>query len=60
MLKKSSLLKKYKNNYDMIIRLYEMDQLYLSSWELNKYLKLRGEKKYPHYKLIGKRRVMVK
>lgn len=57
---KNKILKKFKNDYDMIIRLYEMDKLYLSPWELNKYLKLRGEKTYPHYKLIEKRQVIVK
>lgn len=50
---------KYNYNYDLIIRLYTMDTLYLSSSELNKYLKKRGEKQYPHYELIGKRRVLV-
>ena len=42
---------KFNYNYDLIIRLYTMDKLYLSSSELNKYLKKRGEKKYPHYEL---------
>lgn len=53
--KLSKIEQKYNCDYDLIIRLYSMDKLYLTSWELNKYLKLRGEKKYPQMKLKGKK-----
>lgn len=43
--KLSKIEQKYNNDYDLIIRLYGMNKLYLTSWELNKYLKLRGNKK---------------
>lgn len=52
------IMKKYKKDYDLIIRLYSMDKLYLSERQLNKFLKKRGEKKYPHYELEGKKQVI--
>lgn len=52
------IMKKYKKDYDLIIRLYLMDKLDLSERQLNKFLKKRGEKKYPHYELIGKKSVI--
>lgn len=55
----NNLIKKYKKNLDYIVRLYCMDKLYLTNYQLNKVLNMRGEKKYPHYELIGKRKVIV-
>ena len=55
----SKIEKKYNYDYDLIIRLYCMDKLYLSSYELKKCLKLRGEKKYHKLVLKGKRAVIV-
>lgn len=59
-MKTKGLIKKYKRNYDLIISLYSLDMLDLTQRQLNRFIKKRGEKKYPHYKLVGKRRVMVK
>lgn len=44
-----ALLKKYKHDYNKILNLYMQDKLYLTQSQLNKFIKLRGEKKYPHY-----------
>lgn len=52
------IMKKYNKDYDLIIRMYCMDKLYLTQSQVNKFLKKIGEKKYPHYELIGKRRVI--
>ena len=49
------ILKKYEDDYNMIVRLYCMDKIYLYPFQLNKVLKLRGEKKYPHYILKNKK-----
>ena len=49
MKKPTKLEIKYNFDYDLIIRLYSMNKIYLAPWEVNKYLKKRGEKKYPHY-----------
>lgn len=57
--KLSKIEKKYNCDYDLIIRLYTMDKLYLTKSELNKYLKKRGEKKYPRLILKGKRAVRI-
>lgn len=46
---------KYNFDYDLIIKLYSLNKIYLAPWELNSYLKLRGEKKYPQMKLKGKK-----
>ena len=51
MKKPTKLEIKYNFDYDLLIRLYTMNKIYLAQWELNKYLKKRGEKKYPHYEL---------
>ena len=53
------MLKDYKNNLDMIVRLYCMNKIYLTSYQLNKVLKLRGEKKYPHYEIEHRRQKIV-
>lgn len=53
------LIKKYKKDYDLIIRLYSLDKLYLTTSQLNKFLKLRGEKRYPHYEIQNGRKVLV-
>lgn len=50
---------KYNFDYDLIIRLYATNKLYLTPRELNNYLELRGKKKYPHYVLEGKRQVII-
>ena len=52
------IIKKYKHNYDLIIRLYSLDRLYLTESQVNKFLKKRGEKKYPHYELKEGRQVI--
>ena len=53
------LIKKYKRDYDLIIRLYSLDMLKLTDRQLNKFLKKRGEKKYPHYVIRNGRQVIV-
>jgi hypothetical protein len=53
------LIKKYKRDYDLIIRLYSLDKLYLTTSQVNKFLKLRGEKKYPHYEIRNGRQVII-
>lgn len=53
------LIKKYKRDYDLIIRLYSLDKLYLTNLQVNKFLKLRGEKIYPHYEIQNERQVIV-
>lgn len=58
-MKTKELIKKYKRDYDLIIRLYSLDKLYLTNLQVNKFLKLRGEKKYPHYEIQNERQVMV-
>ena len=57
--KLSKIESKYKCNYDLIIRLYSMNKIYLAPWEVSKYLKKRGEKKYPHYELRKGRVILV-
>ena len=52
------IMKKYKKDYDLIIRLYTMNKLYLRPKQIDDFLEKRGEKKYPHYELIGKRRCL--
>lgn len=59
MKKINSIDKKYNKDYDLIIRLYSMNKLYLTNKELNHYLKLRGEKKYHKLKLINNKAVIV-
>lgn len=54
-----ALERKYKKDYDLIIRLYTMNKLYLAPHQLNKFLEKRGEKKYPHYELKGRKKVIV-
>lgn len=39
------LLKKYKNDPHMLIRLHCMEKIYLNNFQLDKVLKLRGERK---------------
>lgn len=46
---------KYNFDYDLIIKLYATNKLYLRPNKLNDYLELRGEKKYPQTKLKGKK-----
>lgn len=53
------LIKKYKRDYDLIIRLYSLDKLYLTDRQVNKFLKKRGEKKYPHYGIRNGRQVII-
>ena len=50
---------KYNNDYNLIIRLYTMNKLYLTHYQFNKFLEKRGEKKYPHYELKGIKKVIV-
>lgn len=38
------LLKKYKNDLQMIIRLYCLEKIYLTNFQLDKVLRLRGER----------------
>lgn len=59
MKKPTKLEIKYNFDYDLIIRLYSMNKIYLAPWEVNKYLKKRGEKKYPHYELRKGRVILV-
>ena len=53
--KSTKLEIKYNFDYDLIIKLYATNKLYLTPRELNDYLELRGEKKYPQMKLKGKK-----
>ena len=55
----TKLEQKYNCDYDLIIRLYTMNKLYLAPWELSKYLKKRGIKKYHKLILKGKKKVIV-
>lgn len=55
----NKLLKEHEKDLEYIIRMYCMNKIYLTSYQVNKVLKLRGEKKYPHYKLIGRKKVIV-
>lgn len=41
----NKLLKQYKNDLEMIIRLYCMNKIYLTNYQLEKVLKMKGEKK---------------
>lgn len=54
-----ALIKKYKRDYNKILNLYMLDKLYLTESQVNKFLKLRGEKKYPHYVIKEGRQVIV-
>lgn len=58
-MKTKGLIKKYKRNYDLIISLYSLDMLDLTQRQLNRFIKKKGEKKYPHYVLEGKRQVII-
>lgn len=51
---------KYNNDYNLIIRLYTMHKLSLTHYQFDKFLEKRKEKKYPHYELIGRKKVIVK
>ena len=42
----NKILKEYNNDYDMILRLYCLDKLYLDSYYLNEVLKKNREKRY--------------
>lgn len=53
-----ALIKKYKHDYNKILNLYMLDRLYLTQSQVNKFLKLRGEKKYPHYVIKEGRQVI--
>lgn len=53
-----ALIKKYKRDYNKILNLYMQDKLYLTQSQLNKFIKLRGEKKYPHYVIKKGRQVI--
>lgn len=57
--KLTKIEKKYNCNYELIISLYTMNKLYLSSSELKKYLRLRGEKKYHKLELVNNKAVIV-
>ena len=50
---------KYNFDYDLIIRLYTNNKLYIRPDKLTDYLELRGEKKYPHYEIRKGRQVIV-
>ena len=56
----NKLVKEHKNNLQEIINMYCMNKIYLTNKQLDKINTLRGERKYPHYKLIGNRSVIVK
>ena len=44
---------KTKFDYEMILKNHLFGYIYLTNKQLNKVLKLRGKKEYPHYELIG-------
>lgn len=52
------IIKKYKHDYNKILNLYMLDRLYLTESQVNKFLKKRGEKKYPHYEIKEGRQVI--
>lgn len=57
-MKTKGLIKKYKRNYDLIISLYSLDMLDLTQRQLNRFIKKRGERKYPRYEIKKGRQVI--
>lgn len=51
--------KKYNNDYEKILNLYMKDKLYLTSYQVYKFIKLRGERKYKRMVLENNRVVIV-
>lgn len=52
------IIKKYNNDYEKILNLYMKDKLYLTSYQVAKFIKLRGEKKYKRM-ILKNNRVMI-
>ena len=53
------ITKKYNNDYEKILKLYMKNKLYLTSYQVDKFIKLRGEKKYKRM-VLENNRVMIK
>lgn len=51
--------KKYNNDYEKILKLYMKNKLYLTSYQVDKFIKLRGERKYKRMVLENNRVVIV-
>lgn len=50
---------KTKFDYEMILKNHLFGYIYLTSKQLDKILKKRGEKKYPHYVIKEGRQVII-
>lgn len=53
------ITKKYNNDYEKILNLYMKNKLYLTSYQVDKFINLRGEKKYKRMVLENNRVVIV-
>lgn len=53
------ITKKYNNDYEKILNLYMKNKLYLTSYQVDKFIKLRGERKYKRM-VLENNRVMIK
>lgn len=53
------ITKKYNNDYEKILNLYMKDKLYLTSYQVAKFIKLRGERKYKRM-ILENNRVVIK
>ena len=51
--------KKYNNDYEKILNLYMKDKLYLTTYQVDKFIKLRGKRKYKRMVLENNRVVIV-
>lgn len=51
--------KKYNNDYEKILKLYMKNKLYLTTYQVDKFIKLRGERKYKRMVLENNRVVIV-
>lgn len=50
---------KTKFDYEMILKNHLYGDEFLTNKQLNKVLKLRGKKEYPHYELIGIKPILI-
>lgn len=53
------ITKKYNNDYEKILNLYMKNKLYLTTYQVDKFIKLRGERKYKRM-VLENNRVMIK
>jgi len=55
----NKLIKEHKDDLQKIINDYMLGKYYLTNKQLDQVIKLRGERKYPHYEIVKGRQVIV-